>query len=577
MEMYYTSEKNSLILIALLKSHKINKVVVSPGTTNLRLVASLQRDSFFTLYSSVDERSAAYMACGLAAEYNEPVMLSCTGATASRNYMPALTEAYYRKLPILCVTSSQYSELIGHLKDQVTNRIDLPKDIALQSVQVNEVTNDREEWNAMININKAVLELKRRGGGPSHINLITSYSRDFSIKELPTVRKIERISYTDAFPILPQGELGVIVGSHKQWSENEIMALDAFCEKHNAVVFCDHTSGYYGKYRVQHQLVKLQSGRIPRKIRLLVHIGEVSGDHFHMGGDAEEVWRVSEDGEIRDTYKKLSHVFEMSERYFFMHYASCSSSSLQDQLQSYINEYDDIYSRLPELPFSNLWIAKVTAGKLPINSVLHLGILTSLRSWNFFKLPSLVMSYSNVGGFGIDGNMSSLIGASLAHPEKLYLGVVGDLSFFYDMNSLGNRHIGRNLRILLVNNGMGCEFTHHMNMGSMLGEEAFSYVCAAGHFGNKSDLLVRHYAEDLGFDYFSVSSKEKYMEILDHFLSMDNNKSIILEVFTNDIDENEALKIATMVKVSTQEVVKDIIKDVFGNKVWEAVKKVVKK
>ena len=50
--------------------------------------------------------------------------------------------------------------------------------------------------------------------------------------------------------------------------------------------------------------------------------------------------------------------------------------------------------------------------KLPENSVLHLGILNSLRSWNFFEVPTSVSAYSNVGGFGIDGGVSSLIGAS---------------------------------------------------------------------------------------------------------------------------------------------------------------------
>lgn len=84
MDKYYTSERNVQIVLALLKAHGIRKVIASPGTTNITLVASMQQDPFFEMYSSVDERSAAYMACGLAAESGEPVVLSCTGATASR-------------------------------------------------------------------------------------------------------------------------------------------------------------------------------------------------------------------------------------------------------------------------------------------------------------------------------------------------------------------------------------------------------------------------------------------------------------------------------------------------------------
>lgn len=90
--MFYTVERSQQIVISLLKQYGIRKIITSPGTTNITFVASVQHDSWFELYSSVDERSAAYMACGMAAESGEPVVLTCTGATASRNYVPGLTK-----------------------------------------------------------------------------------------------------------------------------------------------------------------------------------------------------------------------------------------------------------------------------------------------------------------------------------------------------------------------------------------------------------------------------------------------------------------------------------------------------
>lgn len=89
-----------------------------------------------------------------------------------------------------------------------------------------------------------------------------------------------------------------------------------------------------------------------------------------------------------------------------------------------------MWSKIPELPFSHLWIASRLYNLLPMGAVLHLGILSPLRSWGYFPIPSHIEVYCNQGGFGIDGNMSSLLGASLVHPERLYFGVVGDLSFF---------------------------------------------------------------------------------------------------------------------------------------------------
>ena len=171
MEWNYSEELNVQILVSLLKAHNIRRVIVSPGSTNVCLVASLQSDPYFEIYSCVDERSAAYMACGIAEETGEPVVLSCTGATASRNYMPALTEAYYRRLPLVAITSSQINERIGHLIPQVTDRRVLPNDVALLSVQVPVVKMNDEIWNCSIQVNKALTECRRRGGGPVHINL----------------------------------------------------------------------------------------------------------------------------------------------------------------------------------------------------------------------------------------------------------------------------------------------------------------------------------------------------------------------------------------------------------------------
>ena len=115
---YYTDERNVQIVIALLKAHGIHRVIASPGTTNMTFVVSIENDPWFHIWSSVDERSAAYLACGMSAETGEPVVLTCTGATASRNYMPGLTEAYYRKLPVLAITSTRGHHKIGHLIDQ---------------------------------------------------------------------------------------------------------------------------------------------------------------------------------------------------------------------------------------------------------------------------------------------------------------------------------------------------------------------------------------------------------------------------------------------------------------------------
>lgn len=197
--LYYSAEANVQLLIYLMKAHGIKKVILSPGTTNIAFGASIQQDPYFEIYSSVDERSAAYMACGLAAESGEPVALSCTGATASRNYLPGLTEAFYRKLPVLAITSAQSFQRVGRLVPQVIDRSAQPPDVVRTSLML-PVSIEKEISAYVAKVNSALLELRRHGGGPVHINLETGKNKDFTVKDLPKFRVIRRYFAGDKFP-----------------------------------------------------------------------------------------------------------------------------------------------------------------------------------------------------------------------------------------------------------------------------------------------------------------------------------------------------------------------------------------
>lgn len=580
MATYYSDEKNVQVLIAILKKHGISKVIISPGTANSSLSVSLQNDEFFEMYSSVDERSAAYMACGLAGETEEPVVLSCTGATASRNYLPGLTEAYYRKLPVLAITSTQEVSRIGHHLAQVVDRSILPKDTAKISVTLPVIKDYEDFWDCEIKVNKAILELKRNGGYPAHINLSTTRLRTFTSKELPVTRKIDRISINDKLPELPNGKIAILVGSHSRFSKKQTEIIDGFCASNNAVVFCDHSSNYKGKYRVLYALAAGQEmGDTSKTLPdLLIHIGEVTGDYFSIKMVGKQVWRVSEDGEIRDTFRKLTYVFEIPEYKFFEYYSNKNAKSSTEYLETCKNHLNELYNNIPDLPFSNIWIASQLAHLIPYKSTIYFGILNSLRSWNFFELPFSVDSSSNVGGFGIDGNVSVLVGASLFNKDKLYFGIIGDLAFFYDMNVLGNRHVGKNLRILLVNNGKGTEFRQYNHEAAQHGERADDFIAAAGHFGNKSKTLVKHYAEDLGFEYLSATSKKEFKQVYKRFIQPKiSNKPILFEVFTDSENESNALKKILKIEKTNKGSAKNIAKQVLGRKTINTIKRTIQK
>lgn len=571
----YTVERAPRILIALLKAHGIRNIVASPGTTNMAFIASIQKDPFFKIFSSVDERSAAYIACGMAAESGKPVVISCTGATASRNYMPGLTEAYYRKLPVLAVTSTTVLDSNGNLTPQKIDRSVSPNDIYRFKCNIRIIHSEQDAWLANTQINSAILALTHRGGGPAHINLETDYSNKYEFKDLPCERVINRVTVSDVFPVLSEeSKVAVFVGSHKPMDDNLRNAIDAFCSSYNAVVLGDLTSGYNGKYKVNSSLICSQKGRGNlRNFDVIIHLGEISGDYYSTRIYAKEVWRVSSDGEIRDLWHSLRYIFEMSEEYFFNSYSNKKGVPKDTFLEDCRREYQELSSSIPDLPFSHIWIAQQTASKFPKHSIAHFGILNTLRSWNFFLIPDYVETYCNVGGFGIDGIISTLLGASLIRLNKICFAILGDLAFFYDLNSMANRHVGNNVRIMLINNGCGAEFTNYSHPGYVLGDEALPFVAASGHFGNKSPMLVKHFAEDLGFEYLTASNKEEYLIAVDRFLTPEiTDKPMIFEVFTDSKDESDALKIMLNLKndepskPTLRSTIKEGVRSVLGDK-----------
>ncbi len=576
MKGYYTVEKHTQTLIALMKIHGVKRIVVSPGTTNITFVGSIQNDPFFEIYSSVDERSAAYMACGLARETGEPVGLSCTGATASRNYLSGLTEAYYSNLPVLAITSTQFPGRVGHLNPQVIDRSNPMNDIVKKSVEIDVSYSDEQEWSNVVKINDALLELKRYGGGPVHINVETTYSKDFSANELPKVRYINRYSYTDIIPEL-SGRICVYLGYHNKWSTTLTNVVDKFCENYNAVVMCEHISNYRGKYGIDSALLynQVDGDKSLLNFDIAIHIGSVVGFNGYV--NANEVWRVHPDGELRDTFKKLTKVFEMEEVYFFDKYNENKSVSETTVYNTLKDATRKLETKIPELPFSNPWIVQNTKDKLPDNSELHVGILNTLRSWDLFEVRKNIEIYSNTGGFGIDGLVSTLLGSSLYDRKKLYIGIVGDLAFFYDMNSIGNRHIGNNIRLMVINNGRGTEFRNFNHPADRFGENADEFMAAAGHYGNKSKVLLKHYSEDLGFKYLSAQNKMEYLAVVDEFLSLECDKPILLEIFTDSKDESDALHMMYHIEKTTKGIFKSTIKNILGEETTSALKKIIKK
>jgi 2-succinyl-5-enolpyruvyl-6-hydroxy-3-cyclohexene-1-carboxylate synthase len=543
----YTDDRNAQIVLSLLKKFKISKIIISPGMCNVPIAMSVQKDPFFEVYSVVDERSAAYFATGLAYESGEPVVISCTGATASRNYLSALTEAYYRGLPIIALTSQHHSSDYSNLVPQITNRTVSQLDVKRISVNLSFIKDKEDEEACILSVNKALIMATKKGGGPVHINLMV-HSLTFNTPTLPDVVKIDYYQTGDLLcddcisqlkNHLSGKKIGLLIGSHRKFSQKEKDAVKTFINCYDVTVFYDQTSNYHWENKVLISVVS-ELKHIEIEPDLIIDIGGIIGNYSAKElFQGHKFWRISEDGEVHQRYGNLRKQFDCSEYFFF-------NAFTDEQNKSEGKYYNTIKKKIgeviiPELPFSNTLISSKLAAKLPKGASLHLGILNSLRNMNFFELDESVDSSCNVGGFGIDGAVSTLVGQSMVNKNRLYFGLMGDLAFFYDMNALGIRHINSNVRILLVNNGRGVEFRLNPVINEPFGNEIDEFVAASGHNGS-----VKAWAQSMGFDYLTADNKDEFLAQIDNFCSSDIykfNKPVLFEVFTNVKDEQSGLKL----------------------------------
>lgn len=539
----YASQKNVQILVGLMKEHGVRHVVISPGSRNMAIVRSLEGDPYFTCYSVVDERSAAYFAIGVSLEHGGPVALSCTSAQATRNYIPGMTEAYYRGTPIVTITADYKPSLVGVGTMQALQQMSIPIDSAKVSVQLPIVHNVDDEWHCTRLVNQALLGLTHHGGGPVHIDIPIDEHWEGGVEELPPVRKISRHDrWDDDLPPI-RGKVLVAVGEHAPFSADQEQALAAFANAYGAVVYTNHLSNYHGSGAVNGSLVLLNirsqdaDGYTPD---LLITIGNQIGDYdidgFLRSVKAEH-WRVHLDGQLLDTYQSLTRVFEIPETEFFTRYAERAAGSPSQ-------EYHDSWAianakrTIPEhLPLSHAFVAGTLAPLIPAGSNIHFAILSAFRNWNFFNLDPSIKAYANVAAYGIDGCLSTFIGHSVASERMSFL-IIGDLSFFYDMNAVGIRHVKGNARVVLVNNNGGGEFRLYSNAADRyFGEEANVHIAAAGHHGS-----ARAWVESMGWDYIEVKTKQDLLANAGRLLA-DSERPILMEVFTTMDSDSEGVKI----------------------------------
>lgn len=548
----YSTKKNVLQLISLLKAHNISKFVVSPGSRHIPIVISMECDPFFKLYSVVDERSASFFALGLIQKNNESVGIICTSGTASANYCSAISEAYYQHLPLLVITADRLPCYLDQQEDQMIHQSTEYTNVAKWVANLPDIHTSDDEWYCNRLINEALLELRHRGDGPVQINIpIKDHLDDFSTEKLPKCRKISRVDlsfsqdyWNDLANKIKSKKIIVVIGEGFPLNPVQQSALNQFLTAFDAIVLADKMSNCHHEHTIENSFPVLNAlaGRdvtdmAPELVitcRANYSFNPEFKGFIKRVGHCVEHWYVSSSGFIVDPFASLSTVFEMNEFDFFLRLAQCAPNNKQNS--EYANIWKVISESIeePNVEYSHLAAVKEFMSHLPNDCYLHLSNSNSVRMAQLFHIDSSVEIHCNRGTDGIDGCMSTAVGFASDTDKPVFL-MIGDLTFFYDMNALWNRQLGKNLRIMLNNNNGGA-IMHMPSRPNTAAALLPNYISAQHQTSAKA------WVEDRGFIYLSATNTEELKKEVEKLTDLTIEGPIILEVFTEMLNDTAIFK-----------------------------------
>lgn len=576
----YTSVRSVQILISLLKQHNIRHFVNSPGTRNTPLVHSIENDPFFKCYSIVDERSAAYFALGISEALDVPVCVTCTAATATCNYMPAIKEAYERNIQLVALTADRDLYTMFNMQDQSINQIDMYNGYVKYSVSIPAVNNDDDAWYANRKINEAILEMNHHGKGPIQINYRMPELGGFYVKEIPKERKIQRlkpmINWEEIEKKLARKKkIMIFAGSNYSKNNEELKRyVKEFTKKYDSVVFIDHYSNITDEEFLYSTVISesITRDEINKMLPdLIITFGNIvySPIKFQFNGRKQnfEHWHIAEDGIVNDGFRVLTNIFECEPIEFFKNTINSDCKSNKQYFKMWKNRIDEV--KYPDMKFTNFKAIRELVKKIPENSVVHASVLDSIRISNYYRFENSVTSFANIGADGIDGALSTFLGQAERTEELAFL-IIGDLSYLYDMNATLNIK-NKNIRIAVINNFAGAEF--HKNFGLKMIPSLNVHI-AAGH--NTKIAACSKIMDNL--EYISASNEDELEECLKRF-TKPSDKPIILEIFTDAYTDAENLKNFWEInrKLTLKGKTKKIIKKLVGEKGKAALKKILKR
>lgn len=576
--MTHSSIPSAQTVVQHCKAKGVRNIVISPGSRNAPLTLGFTEDSYFSCFSIVDERCAAFFALGIAQQLKEPVALVCTSGSALLNYYPAIAEAFFSDIPLIVISADRpsYKIDIGDgqtiRQDNVFHRhigysANLRQDVVHAKESIKRfgsvlLTEDTIEANQEkiqayndSELNKALnnaLEIQI----PVHINVpfeeplydIVENSTVDPQFIFPKTDKNEPISKIKDFTAIWNGSHRkmVLVGVNPPNSV-EVQFLNQLAKDPSVIVLTETTSNIHHSdffpsidsiiapieksYRKDELFKALQPDLlltfggliVSKKIKAVLRMYK-----------PKHHWHVNEK-KAYDTFFSLTHHFKTNINDFFTQLLP-NTFFLKSDYFKYWNSIRQKHESkrsdyMGQIRFSDMLAFYHVANGLPQGCQLQLANSSTVRYMQLFDQKPSVSVYCNRGTSGIDGSTSTAVGAAVYNEAQTVL-LTGDLSFFYDSNALWNKNIRNDFRIILVNNGGGGIFRI---LPGDKERENFELFYETTHKLDAENLCKMY-----GFEYQTVSDSEALQNSLGDFFG-ESSAPKVLEIKTPRILNDKIL------------------------------------
>ncbi|MCB9195589.1 MAG: 2-succinyl-5-enolpyruvyl-6-hydroxy-3-cyclohexene-1-carboxylic-acid synthase [Flavobacteriales bacterium] len=522
----------------------------SPGSRNAPIVATIANDRQFNSTSIVDERSAGFIALGNSIRSKKASVICCTSGSASLNYAPAISEAFYQEIPMLIVTADRPQKWIDNGEGQSIHQIEVYKNYCLRSFHIDEDSDDDIIESIFVSI---AAELQSSRKGPIHLNLAFEeplYNFNESL-ELPNIRyqRIEEYGSIRESDYLEKWKskerIIVLIGQHSK-SEGLTQLLKELMLDKRVVVMTENlsnTTDFHFVNCIDRTLPSINLNRFHPDLVITFGGAIVSKkikNYFRAIANLEH-WHISNTGTFPDVFQCLTFKIERETNGFLRNLIENNQFNEVSEFQNFWIERSLVnkenHSRfLQKIPWSDLKVHALIHDLIPDGSVLHQGNSSVVRYYQLFDTISEIEYLGNRGVSGIDGSMSTAVGYA-CRDNRLNVLVIGDLSFVYDNNALWNNLDKSNLLIIVINNEGGGIFR------IIPGPDKTGKLDDFFEVGNSTDFSALAKAHNLDYQ-LSINEndlEENIINFLD-LMSKKKYKGAIIEVRTPNILSSEILK-----------------------------------